>query len=59
MVEQQCPEEYYYYDSPAPWLIVSLLHTIELCFLCQETAPSVTLALLDRETVNSLREVVA
>ena len=59
VVEQQCPEEYYYYDSPAPWLIVSLLHTIELCFLCQETAPSVTLALLDRETVNSLREVVA
>lgn len=59
VVEEKCPEEYYYYDSPAPWLIVSLLHTIELFFLCQDSPPSVSLSQLDRDTVNNMREVVA
>lgn len=59
VVEQKCPDEYYYYDSAAPWLIISLLRTIEIYFLSQETLPSVSLAALDRDTVDNLREVVA
>ncbi|CAK9435562.1 uncharacterized protein LODBEIA_P02890 [Lodderomyces beijingensis] len=64
VVEGQCPKEYYYYDTPAPWLVVKLIQFIENAFLARDTTGTnnnrvLTLDNLDVSTVNDLRQVVA
>ena len=55
------PEPYFYYDSPAPWLIVKLLQLVEQLFLLvdQQGSQVLTIDKLDDNTINQLRQVVA
>lgn len=61
VVDQSCPEEYFYYEVPAPWLIINLIQLIEQYFLPLEhsNAPQLTTAALDSHTVGRLRQVVS
>lgn len=61
IIENKCPEEYYYYKSPAPWLVVKLLQLIEYFFFLSDTNDYAVLSIadLDEQTLNNLRLVVA
>lgn len=61
VIDGICPPVDYYYDSPAPWLIVKLLQFIEQLFLLVDKKGSQVLTLyqLDENTINELRQVVA
>ncbi|RCK63987.1 AP-2 complex subunit alpha [Candida viswanathii] len=61
VIDGVCPPVDYYYDSPAPWLIVKLLQFVEQLFLLVDKQGSQVLTLnqLDENTVNELRQVVA
>ncbi|KAF6062967.1 Adaptin N terminal region family protein [Candida albicans] len=61
VIEGKCPEPYFYYDSPAPWLIVKLLQLVEQLFLLvdQQGSQVLTIDKLDDNTINQLRQVVA
>ncbi|KAI5963251.1 uncharacterized protein KGF55_003043 [Candida pseudojiufengensis] len=60
VVENECPQDYYYYDTPAPWLVVKLLRFVENCFLVVDgnNVPKITLEKLDQNSINELRQVV-
>ncbi|EMG45557.1 APL3 AP-2 complex subunit alpha [Candida maltosa Xu316] len=61
VIDGQCPPVDYYYDSPAPWLIVKLLQFVEQLFLLvdEKGEQVLTLDKLDENTINELRQVVA
>ncbi|KAI5951384.1 hypothetical protein KGF54_004458 [Candida jiufengensis] len=59
--KNECPQDYYYYNTPAPWLIVKLLQFIENCFLVTDSDGSykITLENIDQHSINELRQVVS
>jgi AP-2 complex subunit alpha len=61
VIDSKCDEEYFYYKSPAPWLIIKLLSLIETFFLLtnHEGNPQFTISDLDEKTLENLRGVVA
>lgn len=60
VVSADVPQDYYYYDLPAPWLVVKLLKLVEHFFLLQENnEPVLVVSQLDSNTTNNLRQVVA
>ena len=61
VIDGVCSSVDYYYDSPAPWLIVKLLQFVEQLFLLVDKNGSQVLTLhqLDENTINELRQVVA
>ncbi|KAK6456736.1 adaptin N terminal region-domain-containing protein [Scheffersomyces xylosifermentans] len=61
VIENKCPEEYYYYKSPVPWLVVKLLQLIEHFFLLTDANDFsvLSIATLDEQTLNNFRSVVA
>ncbi|KAK6462336.1 adaptin N terminal region-domain-containing protein [Scheffersomyces coipomensis] len=60
IIEDKCPQEYYYYKIPAPWLVVGLLQLIEQIFLMKENDHSVfSISDIDDTTLNNLRHVVS
>lgn len=60
IINGDIPQEYYYYDSPAPWLVVKLLKLVEHFFLLQENnVPVIVVSQLDTNSTNNLRQVVA
>lgn len=60
IIDNKCPSDYYYYDIPAPWLIVKLLQLIEHFFLLTDNQePIILINDLDSTTLNNLRQVVA
>ncbi|KAK6201448.1 armadillo-type protein [Scheffersomyces amazonensis] len=60
VVEGKCPEEYYYYKIPAPWLVVGLLHLMEQFFLMKDKdIPVLCISNLDDQTLNNFRQVVS
>ncbi|KAI5958399.1 hypothetical protein CANMA_004243 [Candida margitis] len=60
-VLEECPAEYYYYNTPAPWLIVKLLQFIENNFLISTTSDPTAFSAnkIDSTTLNQLRQVVS
>lgn len=60
VVDKVCLDEYYYYDIPAPWLVIKLLQLVEHFFLSDHhhTEP-LSIAHLDNQTVSKLRQTVA
>ncbi|QWU86570.1 hypothetical protein CA3LBN_000788 [Candidozyma haemuli] len=61
LVEERCPEDYYYYDIPAPWLVVKLFELVEHFFVLGEDQrnPVVILGNIDDRTLSKLRQAVA
>lgn len=65
VVGNECPQEYYYYDTPAPWLVVKLLQLVEHMFLLkshysnQDERPVLDISTLDQQTLNNLRSVIS
>ncbi|KAG7662342.1 uncharacterized protein J8A68_004113 [[Candida] subhashii] len=60
VVDNMCPQEYYYYNFPAPWLIIKLLQFIEQLFLLDDNGtPVLTIHILDEQTIGHLRQAVA
>lgn len=59
VVDHVCPEEYYYYEVPAPWLAIALIQLVEHFFLGVGAAEPLTTSDLDAKTVQRLRLVVA
>lgn len=61
LVEEDCPEDYYYYDTPAPWLVVKLFQLVEHFFVLGEDQrnPVVILGNIDERTLTNLRQSVA
>lgn len=61
LVLQQCPDEYLYYNVPAPWLVVKLFQTAEHFFLLGENSkdPFISTANLDTQTISNLRQIVS
>lgn len=60
IIENNCPKDYFYYNTPAPWLIIKLLQLIEHFFLLTDNQESILLINdLDSNTLNNLRQVVA
>lgn len=63
VVNNNCPEEYYYFKSPAPWLIVKSLQLIEFFFLLtdpkNDDLPILMINDLDKPTLENIRLVVA
>lgn len=61
VVDQDCPQEYFYYEVPAPWLITNLMQLVEQFFLPSEqlSTPYLSTALLDNLTIAKLRQVVS
>ncbi|CAI5756650.1 unnamed protein product [Candida verbasci] len=61
VVENKCNPEYYYYEIPAPWLIVKLLQFLEQSFLIANKEGEQVLSIdkLDNQSVFELRQVVA
>ncbi|CAK7896551.1 AP-2 complex subunit alpha [[Candida] anglica] len=57
----EVPESYYYYNCPAPWLVVKLLNLVESLFLLRdaEDTPVIQFTSLDPTTVKTLRQVVS
>ncbi|KAI5958090.1 hypothetical protein KGF57_002898 [Candida theae] len=58
-VLNECPPEYYYYDTPAPWLIVKLLQFVENNFLVPTEGASLSVDQIDSVTLSQLRQVVS
>lgn len=61
VVDEDCPQEYFYYDIPAPWLTINLIQLVEQLFLPVEhlNVVPLSIAVLDYQTVSKLRQVVA
>lgn len=61
VVENQCPPQYYYYDTPAPWLVVKLFQFVEHFFLAYRDLKTKAPAgeFVDIETLNKLRQCVS
>lgn len=61
VVERKCPEEYFYYETPAPWLAIALLQLVEHFFLPADDlrGPEFSSASLDNITILKLRLVVS
>ncbi|CUM63984.1 uncharacterized protein PRCAT00001572001 [Priceomyces carsonii] len=60
VVDQKCPDQYYYYETPAPWLVIELLQLVEYCFLLANDHTSFFLSSdLDSQSLSNLRQVVA
>ena len=55
VVEEKCPETYFYYNCPAPWLSIKLLQMIESFFLDS----IVSISDFDANCLNHLQQVVA
>ncbi|RLV92666.1 AP-2 complex subunit alpha [Spathaspora sp. JA1] len=61
IIENKCPPQYYYYNSPAPWLIVKLFQFMEQLFLLTDKGDNQIISVnsLDEQTVTNLRQSVA
>lgn len=65
VIRNTCPDTYFYYNSPAPWLIIKLLQVVEHFFLLTTEdhnsyqIPVLQVTDLDSETLNNLRQVVS
>lgn len=60
VIENTCPSTHYYYNTPAPWLIVKLLQLVEHFFLLSDNeVPILLISDLDANTLNNLRQVVS
>lgn len=60
IIDNTCPSTYYYYNTPAPWLIIKLLQLVEHFFLLSDNeVPILLISDLDGNTLNNLRQVVA
>ncbi|KAF3990231.1 hypothetical protein FT663_03275 [Candidozyma haemuli var. vulneris] len=61
LVEENCPADYYYYEIPAPWLIVKLFQLVEHFFVIGEDSknPVVITGNIDDSTLSKLRQSVA
>ncbi|EGW35214.1 uncharacterized protein SPAPADRAFT_133139 [Spathaspora passalidarum NRRL Y-27907] len=61
IIEGKCPASYYYYNSPAPWLIVKLFQLMEQLFLLtnKDDNQIISISSLDEQTVTYLRQTVA
>lgn len=59
IVLNECPPEYYYYDTPAPWLIVKLLQFVENNFLVSSDGIQFSVDKIDGATLNQLRQIVS
>lgn len=61
VVDEACPQDFFYYEIPAPWLTISLIQLVEQLFLPAEHSTIVPLssAMLDQQTVTKLRKVVS
>ncbi|CCG21187.1 hypothetical protein CORT_0A08010 [Candida orthopsilosis Co 90-125] len=60
-VLDECPSEYYYYNTPAPWLTVKLLQFVENNFLVSTGSGETQFSAdqIDSVTLNQLRQVVS
>lgn len=65
VIRNTCPDTYFYYNTPAPWLIINLLQVVEHFFLLttedhnNNQIPVLQVADLDSETLNNLQQVVS
>ncbi|CUM48714.1 unnamed protein product [Debaryomyces tyrocola] len=65
VIGNNCPDTYFYYNIPAPWLIIKLLQVVEHFFLLTTEdhnnyqIPVLQVTDLDPETLNNLRQVVS
>uniref|UniRef100_A0A0L0P4X2 AP-2 complex subunit alpha n=1 Tax=Candidozyma auris TaxID=498019 RepID=A0A0L0P4X2_CANAR len=61
LVEENCPEDYYYYDVPAPWLVVKLFQLVEHFFILGENSdnPVIIVGSIDNQTLSKLRQAVS
>ena len=65
VIGNTCPDMYFYYNTPAPWLIIKLLQVVEHFFLLTTEdhnnyqIPVLQVTDLDSETLNNLRQVVS
>lgn len=65
VIENTCPGLYYYYKSPAPWLIIKLLQIVEHFFLLttedanRHRVPILQVTDIDAQTLTYLRQVVS
>lgn len=65
VIGNTCPDAYFYYNTPAPWLIIKLLQVVEHFFLLTTEdhnnyqIPVLQVTDLDSETLNNLRQVVS
>lgn len=60
LVEEKCPEDYYYYEVPAPWLVVKLFQLVEQFFVLGEDSRNMSSILgnIDDRTLTKLRQSV-
>lgn len=62
IIEQNCPQNYYYYDCPAPWLIIKLFRLIETFFLTISpinSRPILSFMDLSDSVLTQLRQVIS
>lgn len=60
VLDNKCPKNYYYYETPAPWLTVKLLQLIEHFFLLTDNqSPVLLISDIDSTTLSHLQQVVA
>jgi AP-2 complex subunit alpha len=55
VVEESCPETYFYYNCPAPWLCIKLLQMVESFYL----ESIVSISDFDANSLSQLQQVVA
>lgn len=61
IVEQKCPEDFFYYNTPAPWLVIKLLQLLERLFVSQKPdgTPMLSIVDFDHTVLGELRAIVA
>lgn len=53
VISNNCPDHFYYYDTPAPWLIVKLYQLLETCFMIDPDL------VIDNRNLNNLRLIIS
>lgn len=61
IIDQVCPQEYYYHDCPAPWLVIKLLNLLETFSLIdpKTNIPYLSVTDLNESNLNQLRQIVS
>lgn len=62
IIERNCPPTYFYYDCPAPWLVIKLLRLIETFYMTpshQTHEPILSIADLNDSVLAQLRKIVS
>lgn len=55
LINNECAEEFYYYNNPYPWLVIKLLKLLEICFLLNKNL----IFQIDDQNLNRLRVIIS